>query len=74
MLPRDIFKMKAFRFEPKIANSGAPRKCSVDFVSGTEIRRTSISWLRKLWRDALSVPLYHALGRVPSGSPVPGTM
>jgi hypothetical protein len=33
-----------------------------------------MSCFRKLCKDALSSPLYHALGINPSGSPVPGTI
>ena len=44
------------------------------YVNGTPTTSKSISCFKKLWRSSLSVPLYHALGRLPSGSPVPGTM
>ena len=44
------------------------------FVRGTLTSKVSMSWLKKWCRDFLSVPLYHALGNSPFGSPVPGTM
>ena len=44
------------------------------YVRGTPITNRSISCFRKLCRSSFAVPLYHALGRLPSGSPVPGTM
>ena len=44
------------------------------YVKGTPITSRSISCFRKLCRSSFAVPLYHALGRLPSGSPVPGTM
>jgi hypothetical protein len=48
--------------------------CKTTYVSGTETTSTSISCLRKLCRLALSVPEYHLLGMMPSGSPMPGTI
>lgn len=56
------------------AISSAPMKCSVEGVKGTDIRRWSRFCERKLWRAALSEPLCQDTGRLPSGSPVLGTM
>jgi hypothetical protein len=44
------------------------------YVNGTPTTSRSISCFKKLCKSSLLVPLYHALGRLPSGSPVPGTM
>ena len=44
------------------------------YVSGTAMTSRSISCLRNSCTSSLLVPLYHALGKEPSGSPVPGTM
>lgn len=73
ILPRAILITNAF-FLARMANSSAPRKCRVCGVSGTETSRISRSWERKLWSEDLSRPEYHAEGKVPSGSPVLGTM
>jgi hypothetical protein len=46
----------------------------VAYVNGTATTKRSISCLRNSCTSSLVVPLYHALGKEPSGSPVPGTM
>lgn len=55
------------------ANSSLPNEWRVAGVSGRAMMRASKPERRKVWREALSLPLYQAVGIVPSGSPVPGT-
>lgn len=57
---------------PRRANSAAPNRCLVDGVRGREMTSASRPEARNVCNAVLEVPLYHALGMVPSGSPVPG--
>lgn len=64
----------------KTESSVAPRRRVVDFVSGVQITRWSRFWERKVCSEDLSLgssglwSWYQAVGIVPSGSPVLGTM
>ena len=71
--PRAMLTIYAF-FLPRIEKASASRAWWVEGVSGTAMRRMSISAARKACRDSFEVPEYHLLGIEPSTSPVPGTI
>jgi hypothetical protein len=64
---RSCFTVLVVSYEPLLAGREA-------YVNGTAMTSRSISCFRNSWTSSLLVPLYHALGKEPSGSPVPGTM